>query len=133
MEDNLSGRLPQWKTTSLEDYLKEIQPQWKMTSMKKDNLNLNARKPEWKTTSICLACQFCTELGPAQPQLVFHFRHQAFIPYHIYLSTEVNMYIRACHQSKVIAKNTDPMFFCCVFIYITRIEKEKKEFCNVVL
>ena len=44
MEDNFNGR----------------QPQWKITAMEKD---LNGSLP-------CLASQFCTELGPAQPQLV---------------------------------------------------------------
>ena len=38
MEDNLNGRQPQWKTTSMEDNLNGRQPQWKMTSME-DNLN----------------------------------------------------------------------------------------------
>ena len=43
MEEALYGRGPQWRTTSMED-------------------NLNGRQP-----------QFCTELGPAQPQLVIVF------------------------------------------------------------
>ena len=67
MEDNINGR-----------YLNGRQAQWKMTSTEDD---LNGRKPQWKTTAMeedlngslpCLASQFCTELGPAQPQLVFH-------------------------------------------------------------
>ena len=31
MEDNLNGRQPQWKTTSMEDNLNGRQSQWKMT------------------------------------------------------------------------------------------------------
>ena len=38
MEDNLNGRQPQWKTTSMEDNFIGRQPQWKTTSME-DNLN----------------------------------------------------------------------------------------------
>ena len=33
--------------------------------------NLNVRLLKWKTTSNGLDSQFCIELGPAQPQLVF--------------------------------------------------------------
>ena len=45
MEDNLNGRLFQWKTTSMIDNLIGRQPQWKTTTMednhttKEDNLN----------------------------------------------------------------------------------------------
>ena len=46
MEDNLNGRQSQWKTTSRKRYRKQM-------------------------TSACLASKSCTELGPAQPQLVF--------------------------------------------------------------
>ena len=46
--------------TSMEDDLNGRQPQWKTTAMEED---LNGSLP-------CLASQFCTELGPAQPQLV---------------------------------------------------------------
>ena len=35
MKDDLNGRQPQWKTTSMEDDLMED--------------NLNERRPEWKT------------------------------------------------------------------------------------
>ena len=38
MEDNLKGRKPQWKTTSMEDGLNEV--------------DLNERQHQWKTTSI---------------------------------------------------------------------------------
>ena len=58
MEDNLNGRWPQWKTTSMEEYLDGSRPQWKLY-----------RK---QMTLACLASQFCTELGPAQPQLVIN-------------------------------------------------------------
>ena len=69
MEDDLKGRRPQWKTTLIEDDLNGGRPEWK--------------RPQWKTTSMeddlngsltlaCLASKFCIELGPAQPQLVFH-------------------------------------------------------------
>ena len=82
MEDNLNGRQPQWKTTSMKDDLNGRQTQWKTTSMED---NLNGRQSQWKTTSrkpyrkqmtsACLASKSCTELGPAQPQLVFLFWH----------------------------------------------------------
>ena len=44
MEDDLNGRSPQWKTTSMEDNLNgdDIngrQPQWKMTTME-ENISL---------------------------------------------------------------------------------------------
>ena len=70
MEDYLNGRQHKWKTNSRRS-------QWKMTSIEDE---LNGREPQWKTTAIeealngslpCLASQFCTELGPAQPQLGF--------------------------------------------------------------
>ena len=35
MEDNLNGRQPKWKTTSMGDNLKGRQPYWKKTLMKK--------------------------------------------------------------------------------------------------
>ena len=38
MEDDLNGREPQWKTTSIEDDQTGRQPQWKTTSME-DGLN----------------------------------------------------------------------------------------------
>ena len=49
MEDTLSGRRPQWKTTSVEDDLSGRQPQWKTTSVEDD---LSRRRPQWKTTSV---------------------------------------------------------------------------------
>ena len=52
MEDNLNGRQTIWRTTSMEDDINGRQPQWKMTAL------------------ACLTSQFCSELGPAQPQLV---------------------------------------------------------------
>ena len=97
MEDNLNERRPEWKTKSMEDDHIGRQPQWKTTSMKDD---LNGRQTQWKTNSMednlngrqsqwkmpsrkpyrkqmisaCLPSKSCTELGPAQPQLVlFHF------------------------------------------------------------
>ena len=39
MEDELNGRQPQWKTTSIEDDLNERRPQLKMTSMEDDPPN----------------------------------------------------------------------------------------------
>ena len=88
MEDDLNGRQPQWKMTIMEDDHNGRQPQLKTNSME-DDLNgrqtsmeddLNGRRPQWKTTSrksyrkqmtsACLASKSCTELGPAQPQLV---------------------------------------------------------------
>ena len=80
MKDNLNGRQPKWKTTLMEDDLNGRQPQWKMTTMKDDNngrqpqLKMNQGKPYRKQlTSACRASKSCTELGPAQPQLVLTF------------------------------------------------------------
>ena len=80
MEDDLNGRQPQWKTTSIEDNLNERRPEWKTKSMEDD---LNGRQTQWRTTSrkpyrkqmtsACLASRSCTDLGPAQPQLVLTF------------------------------------------------------------
>ena len=67
MEDDFNGIWPQWKTISMEDNLHARQPQWKTTSMEDD---LHGRWLQWKTSSNGLSSQFCTELGPAQPQLV---------------------------------------------------------------
>ena len=77
MEENLNGRQPQWKVTSMKDDLNRRQTQWKMTSMED---KLNGRQSQLKMTSwnpyrkqmtpACLASKSCTELGPAQPQLV---------------------------------------------------------------
>ena len=73
MEDNLNGRRPQWKMTSIEDELNGRQPQLKTLSMEDD---FNGRQPQWKTTSLedglnrRQPSQLCNELGPAQPQLV---------------------------------------------------------------
>ena len=44
MEDDHTGRRPQWKTTSMEDNLNGRQPQWKTTSMEK--------KCQWRITSM---------------------------------------------------------------------------------
>ena len=49
MEDDLYGRWPQWKTTSVEDDLHGRQTQWKRTSVED---NLSGRRPQWKTTSV---------------------------------------------------------------------------------
>ena len=56
MEEDLNGGQPQWKTTSMED-----------------NFEGRTSRPQWKPyrKQMTLASQFCTELGPAQPQLVF--------------------------------------------------------------
>jgi hypothetical protein len=45
MENDLSGRRPQWKMTSVEDDLSGRRPHWKMTSVD-NNLSL-----QWTTTS----------------------------------------------------------------------------------
>ena len=88
VEDDLDGRWHQWKTTLIKDNVR--QPQWKMNSMKD---NLNERRPQLKTTSMkddlngnikgltlaWLARQFCTELGPAQPQLVSTFSYKCML------------------------------------------------------
>ena len=56
MEDDIKGRGPQGKNTSMEEYLNGTQPQW---------------KPYRKQMTLAyLASQFCNELGPAQPKLV---------------------------------------------------------------
>ena len=57
MEDNLNGRQPKGKNTSIEEYFNESQSQW--TPYRK------------QMTLACLAIHFCTELGPAQPQFNF--------------------------------------------------------------
>ena len=49
MEDDvnqryLNGKLPQWKTTSMEDNLNGRRPQWKTASMEK--------KCQWRITSM---------------------------------------------------------------------------------
>ena len=68
MENDLNGRQPRWKTTSMKDNLNGKQHQLKTTSMADE---INVRQPQWKMTTLaCLASQFCSELGPAQPQLV---------------------------------------------------------------
>ena len=43
MEDDLNGRQPKWKTTSMRDDLSERQPQWEKT----------LRKPYRKITLAC--------------------------------------------------------------------------------
>ena len=91
MEDDLNGRRPQLKTTSMEDDLNGRQPQWKSPLMEDDlkgrgsqgkNTSmeeyLDGSQPRWKPyrkqmTLACLASQLCAELGPAQPQLVYHY------------------------------------------------------------
>ena len=74
---NLEHRSHEGKLIGIENHRK-------MTSNKKgkkDNLtgrrnhmnftSLEVRRPYWKITLACLANQSCTELGPAQPLLVF--------------------------------------------------------------
>ena len=64
MEDNLNGGGPHWKINLMEDKLKLRQVLWKTTSMEDTLL-------EGLTQRLaCPAREFCTELGPAQPQLV---------------------------------------------------------------
>ena len=80
MENDLNERQPKWKMTSKEFDINGRRPQWKTISMEN---NLYGEWPQWKLTLrkpyrkhmtlTCLASQFCTELGPAQPQLVFSF------------------------------------------------------------
>ena len=94
MEDT-HGRQPLWNTTSMEDNFCVRQTQWKMTSMGKkcqwritsmeEDLkealqedDLTKRQPYKKMASARLASQTCTEVGPAQPQLVFTFSHLRF-------------------------------------------------------
>ena len=72
MKDDLNGRLPQWKTISMEDNLNGRLDKGKPTSIEE---HINGSQPQWKPykkhmTLACLASQFRTELGPAQPQLV---------------------------------------------------------------
>ena len=71
MEDDLNGRRSKWKTPSMEDDLKGITPLLKNIVME---VNLTQWKPYRKQmTFVSLASKFSTELGPAQPQLVYHF------------------------------------------------------------
>ena len=63
MEDDHNGRRPQWKTTTIEDYLNERQPQWKIISTEDDIKEA--------LQEACLARQLRTEPGPAQPQLFY--------------------------------------------------------------
>ena len=71
MKDDLNGRQPQWKTTLMEYDLKGRGSQGKNTSVEESRLQYTPYRKE--TTLACLASQFCTELGPAPPQLVFLF------------------------------------------------------------
>ena len=66
MDDELNGRNPQWKTASMDVDINRKQ------SYKKTHLqeNKSGRRPYWKRTLACLASQFCSELGAAQPHLV---------------------------------------------------------------
>ena len=85
-EDDINGRQHQWKTTTMEDDHNERRPQMKTTSIEDE---LNGRRSQWKTTSrkpyrkqmtsACLASRSCTELGPAQPQLVSIFYYSNII------------------------------------------------------
>ena len=110
MEDNLNGRQPQCKTTSIEDDLNGRRLEWKTNSMVD---NLNGRHPQWKTTSrkpyrkqmtsARLASKSCSELGPAQPQLVLYF----FCQFGEYFNIKVKTFLTWCldllkldHQSK---------------------------------
>ena len=90
IEEDLNGKLPQWKTTLMEDNLNGRQLQWmtandlkgrrpqgRNTSMEE---YLNGSRPQWKPyrkqlTLACLASQFCTELAPAQPLAFLNFSH----------------------------------------------------------
>ena len=58
MEEDINGRQYKGKNISIEEYLNGSQLQWK-----------SDRK---QMTLVCLASQFRTELGPAQPQLVLY-------------------------------------------------------------
>jgi hypothetical protein len=51
VEDNLSGRQPQWKTISVEDNLIGRQTQWKMTVVEED---ISGKGPQWKMTLVAL-------------------------------------------------------------------------------
>ena len=64
MEDFLNGRWPQVKMNSMEEHLYGRGSEWKSTSME--------ALQEANDISL-LAGKFCTELGPAQLQLVFAF------------------------------------------------------------
>jgi hypothetical protein len=44
MEDNLSGKQPEWKMISVEDNLSGRRPQWKTTSV---GDNLSGKEPQW--------------------------------------------------------------------------------------
>ena len=68
IEDDPNGRQPQWKTTPMEDDLNGMKTQWRTTSMEEDLKE--ALQEAYDISLSCLVSQLCTELGPAQPQLV---------------------------------------------------------------
>ena len=79
MEDDIEGRTP---------ILKSI-------------LILNGSQPQWKSDRkqmalVCLASQFCTELGPAQPQLVLFVYYESLL----HLTSE-------CISSNTLGISTD--------------------------
>ena len=60
-----------------------IYPYRKMTSQKRQPYKKTGRRPYWNMTSGCLASQSFTELGPAQPQLVFIYNHYLTLFMHL--------------------------------------------------
>ena len=89
MEHNPNGRQHQWKKFPMEDWkvpswiclLRFCKVVWNgMTTLMEDDLN--GIWPQWNMTAMeenliyVLASQFCTVLGPAQPQLVSKLKTQ---------------------------------------------------------
>ena len=64
------------ETNTMENNLDERQPEWKTHLIKE---NYMGRKPYRKMTLACLASQLCTELGPAQPQLVYKYSYLSVV------------------------------------------------------
>ena len=83
MKDDLNGRRPQWKTTSMEDDHNGRRPQWKTTTMEDDH---NGRRAQWKIISmednikealqgadgISLIAIFVLSLAQLSPAASFH-------------------------------------------------------------
>ena len=72
MEDNLNGRQPQWKTISMEQAFKETH-----------HTGRRAYRKMTLAFVASLASQSCSELGPAQPQLVFLFDNAFWGPWYL--------------------------------------------------
>ena len=72
MEDDLSGKVPQWKTLLALNH----QNICRSTLVESETILKDGRRPPWKTTPILAqpqqSSQLESKLGTAQPQLVLH-------------------------------------------------------------